>query len=312
MATAVFHEGERAVQELAGETFMADRNSAIITDRISGSALPFIRQQSMAILGTIGGTIDPHADIWCSILFGSPGFMRSGAGDSVEFDLRKMFVQPLDPFWDNIQNNPRAGMLVIELESRRRIRVNGTIARLSGDLLSLQVSEAYVNCAKYITRRQVTVRALDSAYAGDYRQGTALQGEQVLSVTKADALFVASAHPTRGVDASHRGGAPGFVELLDPTRIRIPDYPGNSMFNTLGNLAVNAHAGVAIPDFERGRVLQLTGQTEILWNLPDPHNLTGGTQRFWTLHIEQWRELPLPSGVQTQFGDLSRFNPPVK
>jgi len=51
--------------------------------------------------------------------------------------------------------------------------------------------------------------------------------------------FVASAHPTRGVDTSHRGAILALSEF-DNRMLRIPDYSGNSMFNTLGNFAVNS------------------------------------------------------------------------
>jgi hypothetical protein len=49
------------------------------------------------------------------------------------------------------------------------------------------------------------------------------------------------------------------VKVIGPLTIRWPEYPGNSMFNTLGNLVHSPEAGLAIPDFERGCVLQLTG-----------------------------------------------------
>lgn len=128
-------------------------------------------------------------------------------------------------------------------------------------------------------------------------------------MTRADVLFVATAHPTRGADSSHRGGAPGFIEVLDDRTLRIPDYSGNSMFNTLGNLRVNARAGIIVPDSERGRTLQLTGTAETLWNQDDPADRTGGTHRFLAFRITHWLELPLPPGVKTEFLDYSPYNP---
>ena len=64
---------------------------------------------------------------------------------------------------------------------------------------------------------------------------------------RGDVLFIATAHATRGADASHRGGNPGFIEVLDGKTVRIPDYAGNSMFNTLGNLVVNPAAARSRP-----------------------------------------------------------------
>lgn len=61
-------------------------------------------------------------------------------------------------------------------------------------------------------------------------------------IQQAGTLFIASSHPERGADVSHRGGHPGFIRVEDAQTIIIPDYSGNNMFNTLGNILVNASA----------------------------------------------------------------------
>jgi hypothetical protein len=86
--------------------------------------------------------------------------------------------------------------------------------------------------------------------------------------------------PERGYDVSHRGDLPGFVKAIDPHTIRWPEFPGNSMFNTLGNLLHDPHAGVVIPDFTRNRVVQVTGRAVALRDQPDPVNETAGARRF--------------------------------
>jgi hypothetical protein len=73
----------------------------------------------------------------------------------------------------------------------------------------------------------------------------------------------------------------------------------------------NPEAGLAIPDFERGRILQLTGSAVTLWDQSDPANKTGGTRRFVEMTVAQWQELPLPSNLRTELLDHSPFNPPV-
>ena len=50
-------------------------------------------------------------------------------------------------------------------------------------------------------------------------------------------FFIASVHAERGADASHRGGRPGFVEIRNHSTLAFPDYAGNQMFQTLGNIA---------------------------------------------------------------------------
>lgn len=300
-----FHEGELEVQSLAGESRMAERNGVIIADRIIGGARPFLHQQSMAVFGSR----DRKDNLWCSIIFGNPGFMLSGDGYAVDFDLSQVVVQGKDPLWANIEVNSAAGMLAIDLSTRRRIRINGLLSRPRENSLRLSVQESYPNCPKYITRRQLRAVSTELTESLPDTTGSTLEPDQHGTLSRADVFFIATAYPTRGVDASHRGGAPGFIEVLDERTLRIPDYSGNSMFNTLGNLRVNARAGIVIPDFERGRTLQLTGTAETLWNQDDPADRTGGTHRFLAFRVTHWLELPLPAGVKTEFLDYSPYNP---
>ena len=117
--------------------------------------------------------------------------------------------------------------------------------------IRLQVDESYPNCPKYIQKRQVTANLVGTDQPTlTVERGDALGPEQRAVITKADTLFVASVHPERGVDASHRGGNPGFVTIVDDRTLRIPDYKGNCMFNTFGNFVVNPRAGLIFVDFE--------------------------------------------------------------
>ena len=302
-----FHEGELEVQSLAGESQMAKRNGVLIADRIIGGARSLLQQQSMVVFASQ----DRGNNLWSSIVFGRPGFMRSEDGYAVDFDLSNVALQEKDPLWANIEVNSSAGMLVIDLATRRRIRINGLLSRPRENSLRLSVQEAYPNCPKYITRRQFQFKTVSTELTESLPDptGATLGPDQQGTLTRADVLFVATAHPTRGTDASHRGGASGFIEVLDDRTLRIPDYSGNSMFNTLGNLRVNARAGIVVPDFERGRTLQLTGTAETLWNQDDPADRTGGTHRFLAFRITHWLELPLPAGVKTEFLDYSPYNP---
>ncbi len=300
-----FHEGELEAQSLARESQMAERNGVLVADRIIGGARPFLQLQSMVVFASQ----DRGNNLWSSIVFGRPGFMRSQDGYAVDFDLSQVAVQGKDPLWANIDLNPAAGLLAIDLATRRRIRINGLLSRPHENSLRLSVQEAYPNCPKYITRRQLKTVSTELTESLLETTGYALGPDQQGTLTRADVLFVATTHSTRGADASHRGGAPGFIEVLDDRTLRIPDYSGNSMFNTLGNLRVNARAGIIVPDFERGRTLQLTGTAETLWNQDDPAGRTGGTHRFIAFRITRWLELPLPAGVKTEFLDYSPYNP---
>ena len=57
--------------------------------------------------------------------------------------------------------------------------------------------------------------------------------EKAAAASVLDTLFLTTRHPDRGVDVSHRGGRPGFAEWLDDRTLRLPDYPGNGLFQYL-------------------------------------------------------------------------------
>jgi hypothetical protein len=97
------------------------------------------------------------------------------------------------------------------------------------------------------------------------RHGTALTAADTELVRAADTFFLGTTNPGRGSDASHRAGRPGFVRV-DGDRIWWPDYPGNKLFNSFGNLAVNPEAALLFPDFATGRTLHLSGTAEVEWD----------------------------------------------
>ena len=290
-----YHEGELLVQERAGELTRGERNGAVISTTIIQGAIRFLAKQTMIVLGSV----DKRGRVWASMLFGPPGFVSAPNEGTVELDLTKSVQAPDDSVWANLEADHRVGLLAIDLASRRRLRINGRVAALKQHRAQIEVDEAYPNCPKYIQRRHLGADWNDRTSATRRtRRGTALEPEMRELLEKADTLFVASAHPDRGVDASHRGGNPGFVRVLDGSRLRIPDYRGNSMFNTLGNFAVHPHAGLVVPDFDAGRCLQIIGRPEIRCDLEDPENETGGTRRFWDLHVGEWILTHMPAALR--------------
>ncbi|MEN8106678.1 MAG: pyridoxamine 5'-phosphate oxidase family protein [Pseudomonadota bacterium] len=301
-----FHEGELEVQKRLGLHTEAKQNSGVITDSIVKGAFRFIEQQRMAVLGSI----DQNENVWASVLVGQDGFMQAATEQLLTFDLSKITGNEHDPFWKNIKSQPQVGMLVIELATRRRLRVNGSIRRSGEQQLEFEVLESYPNCPKYIQRREATITPAGGRIAtSQVLKGDALGAPQQAIINQADTLFVASAHPERGVDASHRGGNPGFVRIVDGRTLRIPDYTGNCMFNTLGNFISNPRAGLVFVNFENGTTLQLTGRAKILWDEEDPEDETGGTKRFWEFHIDRWLEIENGHALEWSFQDYSPYNP---
>ena len=96
----------------------------------------------------------------------------------------------------------------------------------------------------------------------DTQSGETLTGSLIDWIESSDTCFVASAHPDGPADVSHRGGKAGFIRVSKNT-LTVPDYPGNSMFNTLGNMALNPRAGMLFLDFQQNRQLQITGSVSL-------------------------------------------------
>jgi uncharacterized protein len=306
--TTPFHEGELWAQKLAGETAEGESNGAMIGDKLMVGALNFIRTQKMAILSSR----DAKGRRWASILLGSVGFMEPSDRKTLVISVDAAPENDLgDVLWENLRGDDHVGVLVIQLHNRQRLRVNGRGHFVDGKL-TLRVEESYVNCPKYITRREFEVVTMPPVSAAGERsalQGRKLGRAQTALLKATDILFLATGHPERGADASHRGGNPGFVEVVDASTLRIPDYSGNSLFNTLGNLLVDSHFGMLVPDFRGGRMLQLTGTAKVNWSAEDPEHCSGGTGRFVEFHIDEWRERPLAAKGTDAALQYSPYNP---
>ena len=304
---SIYHEGERSVQQRTGTEMQAMQNASVISDRIRPGSVPFLARQSMVALGSV----DSDQSLWASVLFGRPGFLSAQDERTVRLDLSLALPDNHDPFWTNIEHDARIGALAIELDTRRRLRINGSVRRTGPETLLLDVLEAYPNCPKYIQRREMSMSPTRAkAEGGTPSSGAKLTPKLRDVIAHSDTLFVASAHPERGVDVSHRGGNPGFVEIVDEQILRVPDYVGNGMFNTLGNFVSHPQAGLLFIDFVGGTTLQLIGTPTILWELDRPDDRSGGTRRYWDFTVERWVERDLPLWIDWEFVDYSRFNPP--
>jgi uncharacterized protein len=310
MKNVPFHQGEIEVQKRAGESARARANGAVVKSEILEGALSFIARQPMVAVGTEAS----DGSLWASVIFGAIGFMRADDSHTVHIDLEQAAVAKGDPVLVNLSDDDRIGTLMIELETRRRLKINGRAAFVSNDLV-ISVEKSFPLCPKYIQRRKVrVVSGLDSSKNQSFSGGVELGLPEVELIANCDTLFVASSYAeiaaanyAANIDVSHRGGNPGFSKVVSPRRIRVPDYAGNGMFNTFGNLQLNNRAGAIFIDFASQQALQVTGVAEVLFDQEDSENQTGGTNRFWTLDIERWQRFTLP-GAEVEFLDYSPFN----
>lgn len=301
----VYHVGEIAVQERTGDRAVAERRAGLIGNRLAGAAREFLGRQRVAAVGAA----EPDGTLWASLWCGAPGFLGCDEqGERVTVEVRLDPDDAADPVRSNVPAGAPLGMLVIDFATRQRLRVNGTVGREDGCGLELGVREVFGNCIKYIQRREC---AENPSRSGDTRvqSGGALDVERLRFIAQADTLFVASIQVERGIDVSHRGGEPGFVCVKDERTLRIPDYAGNGMYQTLGNFELDSRAGVALIDFDRRRVLSMSGCAVGEFSAADPRDSSGGTGRYWSFTVERWMEFPLSSMMTWTLIERSPFNP---
>jgi predicted pyridoxine 5'-phosphate oxidase superfamily flavin-nucleotide-binding protein len=83
-------------------------------------------------------------------------------------------------------------------------------------------------------------------------------------IESAHYFFVATADAEGRPDCSFKGGAPGFVRVTGPSELAFPDYDGNGMFKSLGNLTVNPHVGLLfIAMHDRPKRLRVNGAATV-------------------------------------------------
>ena len=95
---------------------------------------------------------------------------------------------------------------------------------------------------------------------------------EIMELLEGSSSVVGTTNPEGLVDVSHRGGPPGFVHVErsgERTLLTLPDYAGNNLFNSLGNIQVNPRAGFVACDFATGDLLLLTGPARVLWDAPE-------------------------------------------
>ena len=297
--SAIFHAGELALQERAG-----------VRDRLDATAPRFVREfmpdqhrELFARLPTLlVGSLDARRQPWASILFGAPGFVRAPDAKHLTVSARPLAGDALN---DGLVVGAPLGLLGIEPHTRRRNRLNGTIVDAAGDRFTVEVDQSFGNCPQYIQARAPQwVQRTQPVESVERRDGF-LDPRSASLVEQADTFYIASAAAeargraaAHGVDVSHRGGKPGFVRVQageNGTELVAPDFRGNFLFNTLGNIAANSRAALLFIDYERGDLLQLAGAAEIVWDGPEVEAFAGA-QRLLRIRVtsSRWFGAALP------------------
>ncbi|MDF3833576.1 pyridoxamine 5'-phosphate oxidase family protein [Cupriavidus basilensis] len=285
-AESPFHAGEQAAQQRAGKREQMEAAGR----RVVRPAMPehhrlFFAQLPFVLVGAVDGEGMP----WATMLSGAPGFMQAPDPGHLHIGGH---VLAGDPLADALHPGADIGLLGIELHTRRRNRMNGRLLAADEAGMTVAVTQSFGNCPRYIQLRHWREAGADEMAGSPAWYGDALDTGAADALRAADTIFIATHHRdaasahSGGADVSHRGGKAGFVRVDDARTLTFPDFNGNNYFNTIGNLVANPRAGLLVPDFERGGLLQLSGRGEIVWSGAEVAGFAGA-ERLVRLHVER-------------------------
>ncbi|WP_282603133.1 pyridoxamine 5'-phosphate oxidase family protein [Paracoccus sp. PARArs4] len=262
-----FHEAERAAQMRAGVDDVSRWAGGFVRDHLPDqhrrfhAGLPF-----MVLAGA-----DASGHVWVTLVEGQDGFVTSSDPRHLAF---RAHVPDDDPLAQRFAQGGDVGAVGIDLATRRRNRFSGRL-RPVPDGFVIRVAQTFGNCPQYIHERSL---ARVPSSPGPVRRSDALDDDQIARIHAADTLFIGSGQhegagaASDGYDASHRGGAPGFVRVEGRNRLLIPDYMGNNFFNTIGNIMADPRVGLVFVDFATGGLLHLRGRASVDWSPEGAHD----------------------------------------
>src|ERR1051326_4429023 len=152
----MYHDASRALQDRFDRRRLADRiEERLVHDRIDDDDRAFIEARDMFFLATADREGRPQ----CSYKGGDPGFVRVLDEHTIAFpnyDGNGMYLSA-----GNAVVNPHVGLLFIDFEQRKRLRLNGVASEDAGDPLlaafpeaefiwRVRVTHVFPNCPRYI------------------------------------------------------------------------------------------------------------------------------------------------------------------
>lgn len=235
-----YHAGQLEVQ--------AEANSRALADRMADWVGP-------------AGEFAERADLLVFAFGGPEGALRfavvSGAGPLATIEgasavrIAAAHAQQFKP--------GRIGGLAINLAEARRVRLNGNL-QLDAHGALLEVDEAFTLCRKYLVR----------SLALETRVHVGPEGTEAITfddpwlaelLQKAETSFMATAAPDGSPDVAHRGGPAGFLAFDAASRtLAWPEYLGDGVFKSAGNVRGTGRLALLVPDLESGDAAVFSGR----------------------------------------------------
>ncbi|KAJ4423087.1 hypothetical protein N0V82_002216 [Gnomoniopsis sp. IMI 355080] len=333
-----FHPGETAIQALLHIPPL--RSNPTQVGLPARFALRVAASPLMAI-----STLDDEGRPWTSVWGGEAGFaapleqgvlalqsMADARYDPVAISLfgtrmdgQRLSDEPYHISREELEGGGGRVMagLSIDLETRDRVKLGGRLVAGKVDFttgeedvarvqMAMLVEESLGNCPKYLNKKTIHPHLPCPRLISDTLP---ISSDALALLEKAD-LFFLSSTDGRSMDTNHRGGAPGFMRVIsndaeNGTQLIYPEYSGNRLYQTLGNMHVRPLGGICVPDFETGDVLYLTGETTILVG-GDAARLLPHTKLAVKIHVTAARFVRDGLPFRGDVVDFSPYNPPVR
>jgi ferredoxin-NADP reductase/predicted pyridoxine 5'-phosphate oxidase superfamily flavin-nucleotide-binding protein len=278
-----WHEGENKMHQLTKVGDFDNPNSPFLQPRAASMVQ---RYPLLAI-----GTLDKQGRPWATVWGGEVPLAQQVAKDII--GIRTIVDSKTDPVVQTIYEGKDDGEVIheqgagrmisglsIHLEQRNRMKLFGRMVAGalntheeglpgSGSVGQIQlvvhIEQSLANCPKYLNCKRIRPSLPEPRLVSDSPH---LPQEALDLLEKADLFFISSSDHDKDMDMNHRGGPPGFVRVEsngDQGALLVyPEYSGNNLYQTLGNLQTSPRAGLCFPDFDTGDVLYVTGDTEVL------------------------------------------------
>lgn len=234
MRPLVYHEGQRAVQDEANTRRLADNLA-----HWNGPVVDFASHADFLLFAT---NVDGYLRF--ATLSGDAPLVEVAGPSALRFTEGLSLPAMSGAF----------GGLAINLATARRVRLNGAFDQDEPWVMDLD--ESFTLCRKYMAP-SMAVSGPAVAGPSDPTEVAPDDAGLAAALAAAEAVFIASASPDGAPDVQHRGGPAGFARI-ENGRLEWPEYLGDGVFKSAGNVRATGRFTMLIPDFGTGGGYEVT------------------------------------------------------
>ena len=167
---------------------------------------------------------------------------------------------------------------------------------------------AFTDAVKQVQERY-GVRDYNEQVIADRAWGAEISEELAKFIALRDSFYLGTASADGQPYIQHRGGARGFLKVIDPATLAFADYPGNKQFISAGNLSENPRSFIFLIDYETRQRIKIWGQArfveddaDLLQVVRDPVVVSAGASRAVEFKVETW-DVNCPQNIPQKFSE---------